>query len=120
MKTVEVGTLSKGDLVMVRWIDASEVRCSVSEHEGSPEVYCKDWGVFLGVSGRKRKLMILGKDVTEVHNEWGATRIPLELVDEVLLILPREMVVKAIREVQVLGRRVRIRKYVEEVERIVV
>ena len=118
MKTVGVDDLSKGDLVMVRWLDASDLRCSISEHVGSPEVYCKDWGIFLGVSGRKRRLMILGKDVVEVHNEWGATRIPVDLVDEVLVVLSREDAVKAIREIQTLGRRVRIRKYVGEVERL--
>ena len=68
--------LCKGDPVILRWLDASDLGGSISELVGSPEVYCKDWGVFLGVSGRKRRLMILGKDVVEVYNEWGATRIP--------------------------------------------
>jgi len=103
--------LKKGDLILVRWLDASELRCSVGEHEGNPEVYCKDWGVYLGVSGRKRRLLIVGKDVVEVHNEWGAARIPLELVDEIVLVLPREEALKAIREIQVLGRRVQLRKF---------
>lgn len=48
----------------------------------------------------------------------GATRIPVDLIDEVLVVLARENAVKAIREIQTLGRRVRIRKYVEEVERL--
>ena len=51
MEKVELENLKKGDLIMVRWLDASEIRCSMNEHEGSPEVYCKDWGVYLGVSG---------------------------------------------------------------------
>ena len=103
---------------MVRWLDASEIRCSVNEHEGNPEIYCKDWGVFLGISGGKHRLLLVGKDVTEVHNDWGAARIPVELVDEVLLVMPRGEVLKAIREVQVLGRRVRLRKFRrDEIER---
>ena len=103
---------------MVRWLDASEIRCSVDEHEGSPEVYCKDWGVYLGVSGRKHKLLMVGKDVVELHNEWGAVRIPVELVDGVVRVMPRAEVLRAIREVQVLGRRVRLRRFRrEEIER---
>ena len=111
MEKVELENLEKGDLIMVRWLDASELKGSMNEHEGSPEVYCKDWGVFLGVSGRKRQLLLVGKDVVEVHNEWGAVRIPVELVDEVLLVMPRGEVLRAIREIGVLGRRVRLRKY---------
>lgn len=119
MRKVEVEGLQKGDLILVRWLDASELRCSVDEHEGSPEVYCKDWGVFLGVSGRKRRMLVVGKDVVEVHNEWGAVRIPMELVDEVVLVMPRREVLRAIREVQTLGRRVRLRKFRrDEIERL--
>jgi len=118
VESVEIGDLEKGDLIMVRWLDASELRCSVDEHEGSPEVYCKDWGVYLGVSGRKRRLLLVGKDVVEVHNDWGAVRIPVELVDEVLLVMPRGEVLRAIREVGVLGRRVRLRRFRrDEIER---
>lgn len=118
MENVEIGDLEKGDLIMVRWLDASEIRCSVDEHEGSPEVYCKDWGVYLGVSGRKHKLLMVGKDVVELHNEWGAVRIPVELVDGVVRVMPRAEVLRAIREVQVLGRRVRLRRFRrEEIER---
>lgn len=118
MEKVNIEDLEKGDFIMVRWLDASEIRCSVDEHEGSPEVFCKDWGVYLGVSGRKRRLLLVGKDVVEVHNDWGAVRIPVELVDEVLLVMPRGEVLRAIREVQTLGRRVRLRRFRrDEVER---
>jgi len=118
LEKVNIEDLEKGDLIMVRWLDASEIRCSVDEHEGSPEIFCKDWGVYLGVSGRKRRLLLVGKDVVEVHNDWGAVRIPVELVDEVLLVMPRGEVLRAIREVQTLGRRVRLRRFRrDEVER---
>jgi len=66
----------QGGPVILRWLDASDLGGSISELVGSPEVYCKDWGVFLGVSGRKRRLMILGKDVVEVHNEGGNPDTP--------------------------------------------
>ena len=71
------------------------------------------------MSGRKRRLLIVGKDVVEMHNDWGAARIPLELVDEILLVMPRKEALKAIREIQALGRRVRLRKWRKgEIERV--
>jgi len=110
------GKVPKGSFILVRWTDASDIRALLSEHEADPEVLCKDWGLYLGISGRTKRMLILGKDVVEFHNEWGATRIPLELVDEVVLILPRDDMLKAIREIQVLSRRVNLRKYVRKVE----
>jgi hypothetical protein len=118
MRRVSLEELQKGDLILVRWLDASELRCSLNEHVGSPEIFCKDWGVYLGMSGRKHQFVIVGKDVVEAHNEWGASRIPLDLVEEVILVMPRKEALKAIREIQVLGRRVRLRKFRRgEVER---
>ena len=115
---IEKGELPRGCFIMVRWLDASDIRAQLCEHEASPEAFCKDWGVYLGCSGRKKKLLIIGKDVMEVHNEWGATRIPLELVEEVILILPRDEMMKVVREVQILGRRVSLRKYKRKEERV--
>jgi len=76
MKPVKIEELQKGDLILVRWMDASEMRAHINQHN-RPEVYVKDWGVFLGVSGQKRRHVIIGKDVVETWNEWGAARIPL-------------------------------------------
>jgi len=119
MDIVKLEDLQKGDLIMVRWLDASEIRCSLNEHEGNPEIFCKDWGVYLGISGRKRKLLIVGKDIVEVQNHWGAARIPLELIDEVIRVMPRKDAVRAIREIQSLGRRIRLRKWrIGEIERV--
>ena len=119
MDIVKPEDLQKGDLIMVRWLDASEIRCSVDEHEGNPEMFCKDWGVFLGISGRKKRMLIVGKDVVEVQNDWGAARIPLELIDEIIRVMPRKEAVRAIREIQALGRRVRLRKWrMGEIERV--
>lgn len=112
------GKVPKGSFILVRWMDASDTRAQLSEHESDPEVICKDWGLYLGISGRTKKMLILGKDVAEIHNEWGATRIPLELVDEVVVILPREDMLKAVREIQVLSRRVNLRKYRRKEERV--
>ena len=118
IEEVEKEEIPKGSFIMVRWLDASDTRAHLSDHVASPEVTCKDWGVFLGCSGKKRKMIILGKDVVEIHNEWGATRIPLDLVEEVVLILPRDMMMKAVSELQILGRRVSLRKYKRKEERV--
>ena len=118
ISTEELGELKKGCFIMVRWLDASDIRAQLSEHVADPEVTCKDWGIYLGTSGKKKQMIILGKDVVEVHNEWGATRIPVELIEEITVILPRDEMMKAIREVQVLGRRVSLRKYTRKEERV--
>ncbi len=102
--------LSKGDLVLVRWTDASDTKATLEEHASNPETGCKDWGIFLGISGAKRRFVLIGKDVVEGHREWGATRIPLELVEEIRLLLPRDSVAPVIVEVEALGRRIRLRK----------
>ena len=110
MKPVKIEELQKGDLILVRWMDASEMRAQINQH-ATPEVYVKDWGVFLGVSGQKRKHVIIGKDVVETWNEWGAARIPLELIDSIIVIIRRDQLIKALNEIQALVRKVRLRKY---------
>lgn len=116
MRPVKLEDLKKGDLILVKWFDASDIRGSLTEHQSKPEVHVKDWGVFLGISGRLHQFVIIGKDVSEVHQDWGATRIPLDLVEEIVLIMPHNEVAKFIAEVQVLGpRRIRLRKYRREV-----
>ena len=49
--------------------------------------------------------------------EWGATRIPLELVEEIILVVPRMDLVTVVQEVQTLGRRIRLRRYSRKEER---
>ena len=108
---VREGKLPKGSFILIRWTDASEIRTLLGEHIANPEVISKDWGIYLGVSGRTKHMLILGKDIVEVYNEWGASRIPVELIEEVVMILPREEMAKVIREIQALGKRVNLRKY---------
>ena len=76
-----------------------------------------NWGVYLGCSGRKRRLILLGKDVVEMHNDWGATRIPVELVEDIWVVLPRGDMIRAVQEIGVLGRRVKLRRYKRQEER---
>jgi hypothetical protein len=115
VKAIRLDELQKGDLIVVTWDDASDVKGTIGEHEANPCLTCKDWGVYLGVSGDKRKFIIVGKDVVQVQNEWGATRIPLELVQSITLVLSREYMIGFISEIQVLGRRIKLRKYTREV-----
>ena len=114
MRKVKIEDLRKGDLIIVNWIDASNEKARLEEHETSPELHVKDWGLFLGISGRKHQFIIVGKDVTEAKNAWGATRIPLELVSEVILWIPREQVALLIDEVRTIGRRFRLRRHRRE------
>ena len=114
MENVEIEELEKGDLIIVKWLDASDHTATLKEHEVSPETLCKDWGVYLGTSGRGRKFIIIGKDVVVTQSEWGASRIPLDLVDGVVRLMRRDEVLEAIGEVRALGRRVRVRRYSRE------
>lgn len=110
MSQIKLEELEKGDFVIVRWSDASELRARLEQHE-QPDIYVKDWGVFLGVTGIKKKYAVIGKDVVEIWNEWGATRIPVELINDIILILRRRDLVGAIAEIQGLTRRIRVRRY---------
>jgi len=114
MSTMDLGKLEKGDLILVRWTDASDVKGTIAEHEARPDIHVKDWGLYLGVSGKKRRFLLIGKDVVEVQNEWGVTRIPLELIEEVVVLMPREQVIRCIAEIQILARRIRTRRYRRE------
>lgn len=55
------GALPKGSLIIVRWMDTVDVRASLKEHESETGDTCKDWGLYLGVSGRTRRMLIVGK-----------------------------------------------------------
>lgn len=90
MRIVNLEELQKGDLILVKWFDASELRAKLNQHE-CPEVAVWEWGIFLGVRGRKRKHLLLGKDLVEKWNEWGAARIPLPLIDKVVLLTSQSL-----------------------------
>ncbi|MDH5440570.1 MAG: hypothetical protein OEZ48_01335 [Candidatus Bathyarchaeota archaeon] len=88
MKQVNMEDLRKGDLILVRWFDASELRAKLNQHE-QPEVAVWEWGIFLGLRGRKRKHLLLGKDLVQGWDEWGAARIPAALIDTIILLDPQ-------------------------------
>jgi len=89
-KAVDIGSLHKGDLIQIEWSDASEVRARLSEHYESPEATVYEWGIFLGVSERKkRQYILLGKEVALPWKEWGAVRVPLDILDKIHIIKPK-------------------------------
>ncbi len=89
-KVVDVGSLQKGDLIHIEWSDASEVRARLSEHRRNPEARVYEWGVFLGVSERgKRRYLLLGKELALPWKEWGAVRVPLDILDKIYVIRPQ-------------------------------
>jgi hypothetical protein len=71
--------LERGDLILVRWRDASELRTGLGQHVERPEVYVKDIGVYLGIAGARNRYIVVGKDVVELWNEWGLRGYPSTL-----------------------------------------
>lgn len=74
----QIRGFEKGDLVKVSWFDASDARGSLVEHK-KPECLVDEWGVFLGVEGSPKHLL-LGKHYVRRDHAWEATRIPLTLI----------------------------------------
>jgi len=68
MKEVKIEELRKGDLVLIKWFDASELRAKLNQHE-KPEV-----AVYEHIKG---------------WDEWGVARIPVTLIEEIILLMPR-------------------------------
>lgn len=102
--------LKKGDFVFVWWLDASEMRGTLSEHE-SPEVHVCDWGIFLGVMGREKRHVVLSSSLVKEDKSWGATRIPVDLIVRVDRAWSRDEVQKHLDEVGNLRRKIYIRRY---------
>ena len=83
----QIENLQFGDLIFLRWGDASlDISKLPSDHEVEAPVYA--WGVFLGVRGRKRKHLLLGKSKPPPTEYWEADRIPVPLIDYVTVIIP--------------------------------
>ncbi len=70
----------------MKWFDASEMRGRLNQHE-KPEVKVHEWGIYLGTSGRKQKHLLLGKEYIGAWNQWGAARIPVPLIEEIVLLM---------------------------------
>jgi len=111
VRRVGLDELRRGDFIIVRWRDASDTRGFMEEF-GEP-CWMKDWGFYLGVVGR-HPMLVISKDVAEGHQAWGVSRIPVELVSEVLLVMPCEEAKRVVPELRFKGRRIRTRRYDRE------
>lgn len=80
----QIKGFEKGDYVKISWFDASDARGSLAEHK-KPECLVDEWGIFLGVEGDPKHLL-LGKHYVRSDHVWEATRIPLTLIQSVELI----------------------------------
>ena len=73
--------LDKGSYIKVGWFDANDT-CGVIGQLKKPEVLVDEWGVFLGVEGNP-KHVLLGKLYVPDSRTWEISCIPLSLVDSV-------------------------------------
>lgn len=80
----QIKCFEKGDYIRTSWFDASDARGPLVEHK-KPECLVDEWGVFLGVEGDPKHLL-LGKHYVRSDHVWEATRIPLTLIQSVELI----------------------------------
>ena len=108
MKAVGIDDLRRGDFVIVRWRDASDIRGFMEEF--GETCWTKDWGFYLGVVGR-HPVLVLSKDIVEGKKAWGVSRIPVELIVEIWLIIPCEESKKMVPELDFQGRRFKLRRY---------
>lgn len=76
-----------GDVLCLRWYDASEEACTLLEHT-APEVVVAEYGVFLGVEGKPKHILI-GKFYVPRDRKWHATRIPLSSIHSLEVIAKR-------------------------------
>lgn len=80
----QLKSLTLGDFIGVSWFDASEARAPLEEHQ-KPECLVNEWGIFLGVEGDPKHLL-LGQHYVSMDRMWEATRIPITLIRSVQLI----------------------------------
>ena len=111
MKRVSIDELSRGDFVIVRWRDASDIRGFMEEF--GETCWMKDWGFYLGIVGR-HPMLVLSKDIVEGKKAWGVSRIPVELVGEIWLVIPCEEAKALVPELDFQGRRIKLRRYERE------
>ena len=108
MKRVSVDDLQRGDFVIVRWRDASDIRGFMEEF--GETCWMKDWGFYLGIIGR-HPMLVLSKDIVENRKAWGVSRIPVELVSEIWLVIPSNEAKGMVPELGFTERRIKLRRY---------
>jgi len=79
----QVKSLQLGDLVRVRWFDASKGEAHIDKDSRSPiqfDIPVTSWGVFLGVVGEKTKHILLIRDHFQMHEDLGVYDIDFNVV----------------------------------------
>lgn len=79
----QVKSLQLGDLVRVRWFDASKGEAHIDKDSQSPiqfDIPVTSWGVFLGVVGEKTKHILLIRDHFQMHEDLGVYDIDFNVV----------------------------------------
>jgi len=79
----QVKSLQLGDLVRVRWFDASKGEARIDKDSQSPiqfDIPVTSWGVFLGVVGERTKHILLIRDHFQMHEDLGVYDIDFNVV----------------------------------------
>jgi len=88
MKRVNVKDLQPGDLVWVKWYDASEFRGALIPDDSKYDMPVYVIGIYIGVKGRSRKHIIIAKEKLPRPGEWNADVIPIEMIENITLVQP--------------------------------
>jgi len=80
----QLKSFERGDYIRVTWFDASEANGPLRNHK-KPECIVDEWGIFLGVEGDPKHLL-LGKHYVHIDKVWAATRIPLSLIEKIVVV----------------------------------
>ena len=87
LREVTLEELHVGDLIFVSWNDAS-MDVGKLPDDDSVAALMRTVGVFLGVRGRKRRHLLLGRSKVPIPQFWEADRIPVQLIDQIILLFP--------------------------------
>ena len=88
MKPVNLKDLKPGDLIWVKWYDASEFRGVIVPEDSRYDMPVYVIGIYIGVKGRDRKHIIVAKEKLPEPGEWNADVIPIEMIDNIRLVIP--------------------------------
>ena len=110
MKTVNIENLKPGDLIWVKWYDASEFRGALLPEDSKYDMPVYVIGIYIGIKGRKRRHLIVAKEKLPQPSEWNADVIPIEMIESIHLIIPNFLqkiqrnLVKDLKKISVSGK----------------
>ena len=88
MREVTLEQVHVGDLIFLSWNDAS-MDVGKLPDDDSVAALMRTVGIFLGVRGRKHKHLLLGRSKVPIPQFWEADRIPVQLIDQIFLLIPK-------------------------------